>query len=271
MTRDLGRTQDDPLERHLGPPGALTLLRSALFNVLFFGVTGLWCLFGMLLLPFPRRLMRRYVRGYAHLMLWLLRVVCGISLRVTGWENLPPGPVVIAAKHQSAYDTIVWLALLPEPVYVLKQELLRIPAWGWMAQHYGAVAVDRQGGASALKRMVRQAGAALRAGDQIVIFPEGTRTAVGTRVSYLPGVVALAAASGAPVVPVATDSGLRWGRRAFAKRPGAITVAILPPLPPGQPRVELLRSLSDAIETETDRLVMSAGGPAAIAVDNSVG
>ncbi|KAA2215257.1 1-acyl-sn-glycerol-3-phosphate acyltransferase [Pseudoroseomonas oryzae] len=249
----------------------MTLLRSALFNVLFFGLTGLCCLFGILLLPFPRRLMRRYVQGWARLMLWLLHVVCGITLRVTGRENLPEGPVVIAAKHQSAYDTIVWLALLPEPVYVLKQELLRIPAWGWMARHYGAVAVDRRGGASALKRMVRQAGTALKAGDQIVIFPEGTRTAVGTRIPYLPGVVALAAASGAPVVPVATDSGLRWGRRAFAKRPGAITVAILPPLPPGQNRTQLLRALSDAIETETDRLVVAAGGPPSAAVDNSVG
>jgi len=254
-------------------PSGLTLLRSALFNLLFFGLTGLCCLAGLLLLPFPRRILRRYVQGWAHLMLWLLRVVCGIGLRVTGRENLPAGPAVIAAKHQSAYDTIVWLALLPEPVYVLKRELLRIPAWGWLARHYGAVAVDRRGGASALRAMVRQASEALAAGDQIVIFPEGTRTAPGTRVPYHPGVVALAASSSAPVVPAATDSGLRWGRRAFAKQPGLITVAILPPLPPGLARAQLMRQLEAAIETETDRLVVAAGGPCADAtpVDNSVG
>ncbi|MFC3124002.1 lysophospholipid acyltransferase family protein [Pseudoroseomonas globiformis] len=261
----------DPPAPHLQPPSLGVLLRSAVFNVLFFGLTGLCCFFGMLLLPLPRRIMRRYVRGYAQLMLFLLHHVCGISLIVTGRENLPEGPVVIAAKHQSAYDTIVWLALLPEPVYVLKRELLKIPAWGWMARHYGAVAVDRKGGAAALKRMVRQAGTALAAGDQIVIFPEGTRTAVGQRVPYLPGVVALAAASGAPVVPAATDSGLRWGRRSFAKRPGPVTVAILPALPSGLTRVPLLQALSGAIETETDRLVMAAGGPSSAPVDKSVG
>ena len=254
-------------------PSGLTLLRSALFNALFFSLTAGVCISGILLLPLPRRFLRRYVQGWAKLMLWLLRVVCGIGLRVTGRENLPEGPVVIAAKHQSAYDTIVWLALLPEPVYVLKQELLRIPAWGWLARHYGAVAVNRKGGASALKQMVRQAGAALAAGDQVVIFPEGTRTAPGTRVPYLPGVVALAAASNAPVVPVATDSGLYWGRRAFAKKPGTITVAILPPLQPGLPRVQLIRALTESIETETDRLVVAGGGPsfAPQPVDNPVG
>ncbi|MBI0433535.1 lysophospholipid acyltransferase family protein [Roseomonas sp. KE0001] len=249
------------------------VLRSLLFNALFFSLTALCCLSGILLLPLPRRLLRRYVQGWARLMLFLLRVVCGIRLAVTGRENLPEGPVVIAAKHQSAYDTIVWLALLPEPVYVLKQELLRIPAWGWMARHYGAVAVDRTGGAAALKRMVRQASQALAAGDQIVIFPEGTRTAPGQRVPYLPGVVALASASGAPVVPAATDSGLFWGRRAFAKWPGTIHVAILPPLPPGLSRAQLIARLTDAIETESDRLAALQGfsPQRGELVDNSVG
>ncbi|MFB9969960.1 lysophospholipid acyltransferase family protein [Pseudoroseomonas cervicalis] len=190
----------------------MILLRSALFNALFFTLTALACILGLALLPFPRRVLRRFIQGWARLILWLLKVVCGIGLRVTGRENLPDGPVVIAAKHQSAYDTVVWLALLPEPVYVLKQELLKIPAWGRLARHYGSVAVDRKGGASALKRMVRQAAAALAEGDQIIIFPEGTRTLPGQRVPYQPGVVALAAASPAPVVPAATDSGLHWGR-----------------------------------------------------------
>lgn len=252
----------------------MTALRSALFNALFFSITAMTCVLGLALLPFPRRLMRRYVQGWARLILWLLRVVCGIGLRVTGRENLPAGPVVVAAKHQSAYDTVVWLALLPDPVYVLKQELLKIPAWGRLARHYGSVAVDRKGGATALKRMVREAGAVLAEGHQIVIFPEGTRTLPGQRIPYQPGVVALAAASGAPVVPVATDSGLRWGRGALSRKlPGPITVAILPPLPPGLPRVQLVAALEEAIERETDRLVVASGGPALSPplVDKSVG
>jgi 1-acyl-sn-glycerol-3-phosphate acyltransferase len=250
------------------PTGLLTLVRSALFNALFFFFTALCVLGGMLLLPFPRRWARRYVKGWSYLILWLLRVVCGIRLRVTGMENLPPGPAVIAAKHQSAFDTVVWLALLPDPVYVLKQELLRIPVWGTLARKYGAVAVDRAGGASALKRMVREASAAAAEGSQIIIFPEGTRTVPGQRVPYLPGVVALGAAVGRPIVPVATDSGMFWGKRAFAKRPGTLTVAILPPLPQGLPRAALLARMQDVIETESERLLPP--GYAGL-VDNSVG
>jgi 1-acyl-sn-glycerol-3-phosphate acyltransferase len=247
----------------------LTLLRSAVFNVLFFILTAL-CVLGGLLMPppFPRRWVRRYVKGWANLILWLLRVVCGLRVNVTGLENLPPGPAVIAAKHQSAFDTVVWLALLPDPVYVLKQELLRIPVWGTLARRYGAVAVNRAGGASALKQMVREASAAAAEGSQIIIFPEGTRTAPGQRVPYLPGVVALGAAVGRPIVPVATDSGMFWGKRSFAKRPGELTIAILPPLPQGLPRAALLARMQEAIETESLRL-LPAGYP--VPVDNSVG
>jgi 1-acyl-sn-glycerol-3-phosphate acyltransferase len=250
------------------PPGPLVLLRSALFNMLFFSLTAGCVTLGMLMLPLPRQLIRRYVKGWARLMLWLLRVICGIHVRVTGQEHLPEGPAVIAAKHQSAFDTVIWLALLPDPVYVLKKELLRIPVWGTLARRYGAVAVDRAGGATALKRMVREAGAAVNEGSQIIIFPEGTRTSPGQRVPYLPGVVALAVAVGQPIIPVATDSGVFWGRRAFAKRPGTLTVAVLPPLPEGLPRARLMAKLEEAIESESLRL-LPAGYP--LPVDNSVG
>jgi 1-acyl-sn-glycerol-3-phosphate acyltransferase len=249
--------------------GPLILLRSALFNLMFIIMTTLCVLGGLLMVPpFPRRWIRLYVRGWANSILWLLRVICGIRLRITGMENLPPGPVVVAAKHQSAFDTVVWLAVLPDAVYVLKQELLRIPIWGVLARRYGAVAVDRAGGASALKRMVREASAAAAEGSQIIIFPEGTRTLPGVRVPYLPGVVALGAAIKRPIVPVATDSGVYWGKRAFAKRPGTLTVSILPPLPQGLPRAELLARMQEVIETESLRL-LPAGYP--IPVDNSVG
>jgi 1-acyl-sn-glycerol-3-phosphate acyltransferase len=254
-----------------------TLLRSAVFNALFFLLTALCVSFGLLLLPFHRNVIRRYVQGWAHLMLWVLRVVCGIRVRVTGREHLPEGPAVIAAKHQSAFDTIIWLALLRDPVYVLKKELLRIPVWGTMARKYGAIAVDRTGGASALKQMVREAAAAAAEGSQIIIFPEGTRTLPGQRVPYLPGVVALGAAVGRPIIPAATDSGVFWGKRAFAKRPGVLTVAVLPPLPAGLPRAALLAQMQAAIETESERL-LPAGyplperpAPVQPPVDNSVG
>jgi 1-acyl-sn-glycerol-3-phosphate acyltransferase len=233
----------------------MTFLRSTLFNALFLGGTAVTVVLGLALLPLPPAVMIVYIRGWARLVVGTLRVVCGIRLKVTGMEHIPPGAAIIAAKHQSAFDTVVWLAILPAPVYVLKKELLSIPLWGLLAQRCGQVAVDRKAGATALRGMVREASAALAAGRPVVIFPEGTRSAPGQRLPYQPGVAALAAASGAPVVPVATDSGVSWGRRAFHKRPGTIHLAVLPPLPPDLRRGPLMAMLETAIETETARLL----------------
>jgi 1-acyl-sn-glycerol-3-phosphate acyltransferase len=230
-------------------------LRSMLFNLAFFSATAAIALVLLPLAVAPRRWLIRPLRGWAGVIIWLLRVICGIRLQVTGAEHLPRGTGLIAAKHQSAFDTVVWLWLLPDMVYVLKQELLHIPLYGWLARKGGMIAVDRAGGASAMRHLLKAGRAAAEAGRQIVIFPEGTRVAPGARAPYQPGILALAAATGLPVVPVATDSGLYWGRRAFRKRPGTITVAILPPLPTGLRRDALLERLAAEIETETDRLL----------------
>jgi 1-acyl-sn-glycerol-3-phosphate acyltransferase len=170
-------------------------------------------------------------------------------------EHVPAGACVIAAKHQSAFDTIIWHALLPDAAYVLKAELLRIPLFGPLARHAEMIPVDRAGGGGALRRMLRAAEAALAKGRQVVIFPEGTRTAPGERVPYQPGVLAIAAATDAPVVPVATDSGRLWGRRAFLKHPGVIRIVVMPPLPAGLGRAALHKALETAIEEESARLL----------------
>lgn len=244
--------------------GPLVWLRSLLFNILFFAVTGVLAIGALPLVFAPRRWLMAVPRAWSHIVVAMLRTICGVRLEATGLEHLRPAEggtgVVVAAKHQSAFDTIIWLKLLPDPAYVLKQELLSIPVYGLLARHAEMIPVDRSGGGAALRRMVRAAGAALSEGRQVIIFPEGTRTAPGQRVPYQPGVVALAAATGAPVVPAATDSGLCWGRRAFLKRPGVIHVAVLPPLPAGLPRGELLSRLETAIETESQRLLESTPG-----------
>lgn len=236
----------------------MIVLRSALFNMLFLGGTALAALGAMPLLLAPQAAVTAYVRAWARCVVWALRAVCGIRLEATGLERIPPGGAIIAAKHQSAFDTLVWMMLLdrrwPPPVYVLKKELLSIPLWGLLARRCGHIPVDRAAGASALRSMVREGRAALAAGHPVVIFPEGTRTAPGERRAYQPGVAALAIATGAPVVPVATDSGLYWGRRAFRKQPGTIHVAVLPPLPSGLPRQALMAALEAAVEAETARL-----------------
>lgn len=238
----------------------MNLLRSALFNVVFIGGTALTAVLGIPLLLAPRRVMIAYVRGWAWLMVTSLRVICGVRLEVTGMHHIPPGGAIIAGKHQSAFDTFVWSMLLQAPVYVLKKELMAIPVWGWLARRCGHVAVDREAGAPALRGMVKATKAALAEGRPVVIFPEGTRSAPGERVPYQPGVAALAMASGAPVVPAATDSGRFWGRRGFHKRPGTMHISVLPPLPAGLPRAAFMKALEEAIETETARL-MALPGP----------
>jgi 1-acyl-sn-glycerol-3-phosphate acyltransferase len=242
----------------------VTLLRSALFNLLFFAFTATASLVCLPLVPLLDRAGRlALLAWWAERVLGLMRLTVGIRLRVTGGEHIPhEGPALIASKHQSAFDTIVWLALLPRPAYVLKRTLLWIPVYGWYARAAGMIAIDRAARPAAIRHLMRAGEAALAEGRQIVIFPEGTRTAPGERRPYQPGIAALYARSGLPVIPVATDSGLCWSRRAFRKRPGTITVAVLPPIPPGLDREALLTCLEAAIEAETDRLLASAGSSA---------
>ena len=235
----------------------MPLLRSLLFNLLFYVLTALV----VVVVAIPALMLRRQrlmpvLRHYAAVMLWLLRRVCGIRVRVTGLDHLPAsGAALIAAKHQSAFDTIIWLHLLADPCYVLKLELMRIPFWGLLARRTEMIAVDRKAGGKAMRGLLLAAQRAARDGRQIVIFPEGTRVAPGQRVPYQPGVAGLAAALRLPVIPVATDSGLCWPRRRFIKTPGLVTVAILPPLPTDIPRQALLPALENRIETATDQLL----------------
>ncbi|RAI57642.1 lysophospholipid acyltransferase family protein [Roseicella frigidaeris] len=229
-------------------------LRSLLFNIAFWSVTVAMGLLALPLLLAPRRWLVPPMRWHALAVLALLRWLCGIHLRVEGRDHLPAGgPALIAAKHQSAFDTFVWFALLPDAVYVLKKELLWLPVYGWYSWKTRQIAVDRTAGASALRHLVKAAREAVAAGRQVVIFPEGTRAAPGERRPIQPGIAALAAATGLPVVPVATDSGRHWGRRAFRKMPGTITVAVRPPIPAGRARAALTRELAAAIELEPNQ------------------
>ncbi len=233
----------------------MTLLRSVLFNLLFFCLTILVAVLALPFLAGDGTVLRWAARRWAAMIIWLMRWICGIRLRIEGQEHLPQGACLIASNHQSAFDTIVWMWLLPRTVYVVKRELLLIPLYGWHARRTGMIGVDRAGGGKALKQMVRAAAAALAKDAQVVIFPEGTRVPFGRRAPFQPGVVAIAgAAKSVPVVPAATDSGWCWGRRSFVKRPGVITLRILPALPPGLPRAALMAQLEQVIVAETERL-----------------
>ncbi|BBK39354.1 1-acyl-sn-glycerol-3-phosphate acyltransferase [Allostella sp. ATCC 35155] len=239
----------------------MTILRSALFNAAFFLWTIALALVTWPALFLPRGATVAVYRFWSSGVAVLAAAIVGIRSRWVGLERAPPGPVIYAAKHQSAWDTITMPGALDEPAVVLKRELLRIPIYGGFLGRWGAIPVDRKAGAKALRGMVADARALAEAGRSILIYPQGTRvppTADGEPAPYQPGVAALYAQLGLPVVPIALDSGLCWGRRSFFKRPGTITVELLPAIPPGLDRRTFLRRLEGDIESATDRLVAGA-------------
>jgi 1-acyl-sn-glycerol-3-phosphate acyltransferase len=181
-----------------------------------------------------------------------------VRYEVRGIENLPPGPFIIASKHQSAWDTLIYNKLFPDCAYVLKRELFWFPFFGWFLWRVGMVGIDRSGGAKTLKLLVRGVRDRLAEGRTIIIFPQGTRTAPGAERKYLPGVSAIYAQSGVPVVPVALNSGMFWPRRRFIKRSGTIVLEILPPIAPGLDRRSFDRTLRERIEPATRKLEAEA-------------
>ncbi len=233
-----------------------TVLRAALFNLYFLGLTVLMGLAAFWVrLAAPRHALG-YAKAWTGLALWGLRVLCGVRVQVRGLHHLSgTAPVLIASQHQSAFDTLVWMNLLPRPAYVMKRELTRIPLVGPMLLLAGMIPLEREGGARALRLLMAETARAIADRRQIVIFPEGTRVGSGQVVPLQPGIAALAAQSGLPVLPVSTDSGLCWSRRAFIKRPGTIHIDIAPPIPPGLRRGPLLAAIRagwDASERRRD-------------------
>ena len=239
----------------------MSWLRPLLFNIAFFGLTAVMGVVGLPFLFSPRRWVMAFGRFWARSVLGALKLIVGLSGDIRGLNNIPAGGCVIAMKHQSAWDTLILPVVLGDPAVVLKRELLLVPFYGWYARRAGSIAVDRKGGATALRRMVADAKATAADGRPVVIFPEGTRTAPGQKLTYQPGIAALYHALGLPLVPAAVNSGLFWGRRAFVKRPGRITLEFLPPIPPGLPRREVMAQLEQQIETATAALEREAEGP----------
>ncbi|MGH6719972.1 MAG: lysophospholipid acyltransferase family protein [Alphaproteobacteria bacterium] len=237
----------------------MTLLRSLAFNLLALLWTAALALACAPLLAWSRRGAAWAVRLWAAGLAWLLARVIGLGFEVRGIDRLPRGPAVVAANHQSAWETIMLHRILDDPAFVLKRELMLLPT-GWYAWRAGAIPIDRAGGAAALRSLVAAARRTLARGQTIVIFPQGTRTPPGVRRRYHPGIAALYTQLGVPVVPVALNSGLYWGRKTFLKQPGTVIVEVLPAIPPGLGRAAFLHRLTDAIEGTADRLTREADG-----------
>lgn len=206
----------------------------------------------------PERYGWPIVHFWARSMLWLYRVICGIGEDVRGRENIPDGPLLVAAKHQSAWETLRLVSLFERPTFILKRELLWVPLFGWYLWKFGQIPVDRGKRSKALAGMTERARRAAAEGRQIIIFPEGTRRAPLAPPAYRYGVVHLYRALQIPCLPVALNSGLFWPRRSVAHRPGTITLSCLPPIGPGLEPDAFATVLKERLESETDAVVREA-------------
>jgi 1-acyl-sn-glycerol-3-phosphate acyltransferase len=230
-------------------------LRSLLFNILFYPVFLFWAVIAMPTLVMPRAALMKVASWWARSNIFLMRVICNINVEFRGQEKIPQGPLIVAAKHQSMWETISLLRFFDAPFFVLKRELKWIPIFGLFLIKSNMIAIDRGAGARALMAMMRRAAAEVRGGRQFVIFPEGTRRPVGAQPHYKTGVGLIYQNCAVRCLPVALNSGLFWARRSFMRYPGTLVVEFLDPLPPGLPRDEFMMRIQTVIEEATNRLV----------------
>jgi 1-acyl-sn-glycerol-3-phosphate acyltransferase len=231
------------------------IARSILFNALFYLNLAIYLVIAMPTLALPRWGILGLARNWARVNLLLLRMICGTRVEWRGLEKIPAGAVLIAAKHQSMWETFGLLTIVSDPAYILKRELLWIPFFGWSAWRAGMIPVDRGGGKLALAAMAARVREALAEGRQIIIFPEGTRRAPGAEPKYKYGIAHLYGDGLAACVPIALNSGLFWPRRKFLRHPGKITVEILDPIAPGLEPDEYFERLQHDIEQASARLL----------------
>lgn len=233
----------------------LLILRSAVFNVLFYLNLLVHFVIAIPTLVLPRIAIIRMAQSWGRTNNWLLRTVCGIKVEYRGLEKIPHGALLVASKHQSLWETFALLWLFSDPAFILKRELQWIPFFGWYAWKARMIPVNRGRRGQALTDMTERARIELGRERQIVIFPEGTRRAPGAEPSYKYGIVHLYSETGIPCLPIALNSGLFWPRRSFRRYPGTIVAEILDPIPPGLDKPEFTARLQQDIETATARLI----------------
>jgi len=226
-------------------------LRSALFLLWFMAVTTILSLIFLPVLILPRAATMWLARIWSRATFWGLKIFAGIGWEIRG--HVPGGPVLVAAKHMSMWDTLALYLALDAPAIVLKRELLRIPFYGWFLWKATAIPIDRAAGAGALRKMADAARDVLREGRPILIFPEGTRKKPGDAPDYKPGVAGLYGLLDVPCVPAALNSGVYW--TGFFKRPGTIVLEFLEPIAPGLKRREFMALLEQRIETATTAIL----------------
>jgi 1-acyl-sn-glycerol-3-phosphate acyltransferase len=203
----------------------------------------------------PRQVLFNLAKSWSHSMTWMLRVFCNIHVEYRGLENIPKGPLLVAAKHQSAWETIALLPLFREPLFILKRELTWIPLFGLFLLKAQMIPINRGAGVRTMSKMTELARERIRDDRQLIIFPEGTRRSVSAPPRYKFGVAQVYVDCGVQCLPVALNSGLFWPRRTFMRYPGTIIVEFLDIIPPGLSRDEFLARVSEAIEAASAKLI----------------
>ncbi len=229
-------------------------LRSLLYNIVFYLNLVFWILLGLPTYFMPRKGIIWIATNWGRTSIWWMRIICNTRVEYRGVEKIPAGPLIVASKHQSAWETFALLQFFDEPLYILKRELTWLPLFGWYLLKAGMIGVNRSAGGRTLIDITTRAAEEIRRGRQLLIFPEGTRRAVGAPPAYRNGVGLMYGAAGVPCIPVALNSGLFWPRRTFLRYPGTLVMEFLDPIPPGLPREEFASRLQTAIEEASDRL-----------------
>ena len=191
--------------------------------------------------------------------MFLMKYVVGLDYREHGRQNIPEGPCIIACNHQSLWETADLCVIFPDASIVAKKELRKLPLVGWFLERYPMILVDRSAGRQALRQMNDEARRAIGEGRKVLIFPQGTRQAVDEPMTFQPaGIAALYTNLGVPVLPVAHDSGMFWGKKTLMIHSGVITLSYLPPIPPGLDRKVFQAQVERVIAEEASRLIGTA-------------
>jgi len=237
----------------------LSLLRSIVFALCAALITPPYAFLALAIFFLPPMTRYRIISTWSVAIVWLARIICGVRWKVTGMERLPAGPSIILSKHQSAWETLAFQAIFPPQVWVLKRSLLWVPFVGWGIGMLSPIAIDRSQRIRALKQTLEQGRARLAQGFWVVVFPEGSRVDPGTRGTWQIGGAWLAAHAGAPVVPIAVNSGELWPRNGFVKHPGTIEVRVLDPIDPAGMKAE---ALSKLVEQRVEDAMLQLNGKA---------
>src|SRR5580704_15181461 len=210
----------------------MRFIRSLLFMIYLVVYTVPYAMACFIVFPFMRAEKRYWMAAYwCKSSIFVLRYLVGIRYQIKGFENLPDGPAVLLSKHQSAWETLAFPALMPKPLcYVFKRELLYVPFFGWALSLLKMVHIDRKEGKYAFESVIRQGKARMAEGAWVIMFPEGTRTPTGKQGKYKTGGARFAVGTGAPVVPIAHNAGRVWPRNSFLKYAGIVTVSIGKPI-----------------------------------------